>query len=61
MGGEPVTRSFDWISRAGGLLEPDNTLVVKVASWLNTTGVPVHLEATYTLVFQYELAPGATQ
>lgn len=61
MGSEPVTRSFDWTVRAGGLLEPDNTLLVKVASWLNTTGIPVHLEATFTIVYRFEPPPAGGQ
>jgi len=36
------------------LLEPDNTLVVVCASWLSTFTVPVHVEATFTVVYQFE-------
>jgi hypothetical protein len=36
------------------LLEPDNKLLVTVASWLNTTGKPVHIEPTFTVVYRWE-------
>jgi hypothetical protein len=35
-------------------LEPDNKLLVTVASWLNTTGKPVHIEPTFTVVYRWE-------
>jgi hypothetical protein len=38
----------------GLVLLPDNILRVKMASWLNTTGKPIHIEATYTIRFEYE-------
>jgi hypothetical protein len=39
---------------SGGLLEPDHRLVVEVASWLNTFVVPIHLEPTFTVTYQFE-------
>lgn len=51
---KPSTRHFDQDVSAGGLLEPDNVLVVKIASWLNTTGYPIHLEATLNLTYRWE-------
>lgn len=51
---EPRTRSFDENVRAGGLLERDHVLVVKLASWLNDTDKPIHLEATLNLTYQWE-------
>jgi hypothetical protein len=36
------------------VLEHDNILNVVIAEWLNTTGKPIHLEATYTIKFVYE-------
>lgn len=33
---------------------PDDRLVVKLASFLNTTGAPVHLEATYAIDFRWQ-------
>jgi hypothetical protein len=32
----------------------DNLLNLKLASWLNTTGKPIHLEGTYTITFVFE-------
>jgi hypothetical protein len=43
------------------LLENDNRLLVKVASWLNTTGYPIHMEPTFTVRYQYELAASGAQ
>jgi hypothetical protein len=41
------------------LLDSDNMLNLKIASWLNTTGKPIHLEATYdTIMFRYEPIQG---
>jgi len=34
-------------------LEPDNVLVVKVAAWLNDTGLPIHIEPTFVLVYRF--------
>jgi hypothetical protein len=51
---EPVRISFDRDTKVGGLLAPDNKLIVKVASWLNTTGVPIHIEPTFTLTYCFE-------
>jgi hypothetical protein len=36
------------------LLGVDNTLTLVLAAWLNTTGKPIHLEGTYTVVYQFE-------
>ena len=49
---QPKTRApfdavLDWV------LPADNKLIVKMASWLNDTGKPVHVEATYTLTFRF--------
>jgi hypothetical protein len=35
------------------ILGDTNTLVLKLASWLNTTGKPIHLEGTYTVKFTF--------
>jgi hypothetical protein len=43
------------------LLESDNQLLVKVASWLNTTGYPIHMEPTFTVRYQYEPAARGAQ
>lgn len=39
------------------LLEPDHKLIVKVASWLNTTGRHIHLEPTFTTTYKFEKDP----
>lgn len=53
-----VERKFrapvDYDTSAGGLLGPDNVLVSKVAVWLNETGEPVHVEPSFTVVYQFE-------
>ena len=38
----------------GQLLDADNILNAKIASWLNTTGKPIHTEITYTITFRFE-------
>ena len=48
----PVRAAFD--RKVDVLLEADNKLAVKVASWLNTTGVPIHIEPTLTIVYRFE-------
>ena len=52
-GGLPVRAPFDDDVSAGGLLD-DNTLYVKVAVWLNDTGLPVHMEPTMVIVYRLE-------
>jgi hypothetical protein len=55
---QPKTRApFDY-NNLNLLLDSDNTLHVKIAAYLNTTGKPAHLEITYTIQFRYEI-PGA--
>jgi hypothetical protein len=54
MGADPVRAPFNTRVQEGGLLEPDGKLLVKVAAWLNTTGRPIHLEPTFTVVYQFE-------
>lgn len=51
---QPKTRAaFDY-NDVGLLLDSDNVLNAKIASWLNTTGKPIHVEITYTIRFRYE-------
>lgn len=45
---------FDYDTHIGGLLEPDGVMVVKAAVWLNTMGLAVHIEPSFTTIFQYE-------
>lgn len=44
----------DYYTQAGGLLDSDNVLISKVSAWLNETGKPVHLEPSFTIVYQFE-------
>jgi hypothetical protein len=55
----PVRAPFD--RSLSVLLESDNQLLVKVASWLNTTGYPIHMEPTFTVSYRYEPAASGTQ
>lgn len=50
---EPHRAPFDY-TNVDMLLNPDNELLVKIASWLNTTGKPIHVEATFTVTYRYE-------
>ena len=45
---------FD-VKISDGLLEPDNKLLYKFATWLNDTGLEIHMEASLTLVYRFEL------
>jgi len=53
-GGAPARAAFDYDVSAGGLLEPDHVLVVKVAVWLNATELAIHCEPSFTMVYGYE-------
>jgi hypothetical protein len=48
-----VRSQFDY-TNIDMLLEPDNLFQVKLAAWLNTTGHPIHLEASYTVQYRWE-------
>lgn len=53
---QPAARiPVDFAVVAGGLLEPDNLLLSQAFVALNTTGASIHLEPTFTLVYQFEL------
>lgn len=52
--GQPARAAYDHDVSAGGLLEPDNTLVVRVAVWLNDTEREIHCEPSFVLVYRYE-------
>lgn len=45
---------FDHNVEVGGLLEKDNTLLLKVASWLNTTNLTIHMEPSLVIVYRWE-------
>lgn len=53
-GGGPRRAPFDYNVSAGGLLEADNKLIVKLATWLNDTGLPIHIEPSFVMVYRYE-------
>ena len=50
----PGRFSYDSDTRAAGLLEADNQLVIVVATFLNTTGKYIHIEPTFTVTYQFE-------
>jgi hypothetical protein len=52
--GQPTRAEYDRDVSKGGLLMSDNTLIVKVAVWLNTTGTAIHMEPTFNLLYQFE-------
>lgn len=54
--GAPVRTAFDYDTKAGGLLEADAVLVLKMAVWLNDTGLLIHMEPSFTVVYRYEPA-----
>lgn len=49
--GEAKHLPFDWDVQM--LLEPDHILVLKLASYLNQTDFPLHLEGTYNIQFTF--------
>lgn len=52
--GETQRASFDFDTHVGGLLEADGVIQVIVATWLNSTGLAIHLEPTITVIYQLE-------
>jgi hypothetical protein len=52
--GESRRAPFDFDTHVGGLLQDDGTMLVKAAVWLNTTGLAIHMEPSFTIVFQFE-------
>ncbi len=51
----PVCRAgFNFDVRTGGLLATDNTMISQVFVALNTTGLTIHMEPTFTMVYQFE-------
>lgn len=55
--GEPERAAYDHVVEDGGWLGEDNTLVAKVAVFLNETGQPVHMEPTFVMVYQWVKVP----
>jgi hypothetical protein len=50
-GGEVRRTPFDW--DIGQYLGEDNTMVLKIATYLNTIDLPIHIEATWQAEFEY--------
>jgi hypothetical protein len=48
---------FDLDVHVGGLLDSDNTMISQVFVGLNTTGLTIHMEPTFTMVYQFESTP----
>ena len=54
---KPSSRAPYEYDNVDQVLESDNVLNLVIAAWLNTTGKPIHIEATYTITFVYEPIP----
>jgi hypothetical protein len=51
----PACRAgFNFDVQRGGLLGSDNTMISQVFVALNTTGLTIHMEPTFTMVYQFE-------
>jgi len=50
--------SFDFDVSIGGLLEADHTLISQTFVALNTTGLTIHMEPTFTMIYQFEPSAG---
>jgi hypothetical protein len=46
--------SFDHAVEVGGLLESDHVMISQTFVALNTTGLTIHMEPTFTVVYQFE-------
>ncbi|HEY4089337.1 MAG TPA: hypothetical protein VGM43_25580 [Bryobacteraceae bacterium] len=54
-GASPSCRlMFDFDVHVGGLLQPDHKLISQTFVALNTTGLTIHMEPTFTMVYQFE-------
>ena len=53
-GGAPERAAFDYQVGPGGLLQSDNAMLVKMAVWLNDTGLVIHMEPSFVVQFHYE-------
>jgi hypothetical protein len=47
---------FDFAVQDGGLLAADNKLLLTTAAWLNTTGLSIHMEPSFVIVYTFEKA-----
>lgn len=52
--GGAARAAFDYDTTSGGLLGRDHVMLVKMAVWLNDTGLKIHMEPSFVAVFQYE-------
>lgn len=53
--GGPSTRiAFDVDTHIGGLLLPDNILVSQTFVAINTSGLVMHMEPTFTIIYRFE-------
>lgn len=59
-GGSPCRSAFDYDVSTGGLLQADNKLLVKMAVWLNDTGLAIHMEPSFVMVYKYEKSDSNT-
>lgn len=55
--GQVARTEFDHVTRDGGLLQADNKLISKMAVWLNDTKCHIHMEPSWTMVYQFEKLP----
>jgi len=46
--------TFDFVVKDGGLLGPDNIMICQPFVALNTSGLVIHSEPTFTIVYQFE-------
>ena len=53
-GGGPERAAFDFKTEAGGLLGPDHAMLVKMAVWLNDTGLVIHMEPSFVAEYHFE-------
>ncbi|MBZ5620061.1 MAG: hypothetical protein LAQ69_15250 [Acidobacteriia bacterium] len=51
---QPIRAPFDYDLRGDDVFLDNGVLYLKIAAFLNTTGYPIHVEATYTLTARYE-------
>lgn len=53
-GQEPIRAPFDFNVQEGGLLDADNTMLLRLGLYLNDTGVSIHMETTMVVTFRFE-------
>lgn len=53
VGSSELTRPFDQVITAGGILPSNNILISQSAIFLNDTGQSIHLEPTFAIVYQF--------